>query len=98
MIPSVAALVFLIPQIAIYGIALFQEDGDITSGSFAENIIFYGALVVEFVLTIWTFVLSIIGVSVVQEFSIGSALLNLIMPVLVIGVPLLLLFLLMYSA
>jgi hypothetical protein len=94
MIPSVAALVLLIPQLLIYGNALFRSDGDIVGGSLIENIIFYGSLLIEFGLGIWTIVLTVIGVSVVQRFGIGKAILNLILPILVIVGPLIFLFVL----
>ena len=38
MIPSIIALVFLIPQIVIYGLEVFKEDGDLTSAGWISNI------------------------------------------------------------
>lgn len=89
--PTVVGLLLLIPQIAIYGIELFKSDGDIYSGGIVSNLIFYGSILAEFILGLWTIVLVVIGVSVVQEFGIGKAILNVILPVLVIFVPILLL-------
>ena len=94
MIPAIVALFFLIPQIAVYGEAMFQSNGDITSASIAENILVYGSLLIEFSLALWAFVLTVIAVSVVQELSIGKSIVNLLLPVIVLVVPILLIALL----
>ena len=86
MIPSIIALVFLIPQIIIYDSEIFTSDGDITSAGFVPNIIVYLSSFLEFVLGIWTIVLCVIGISVVQKFSIGKSILNLLLPGLIFSV------------
>ncbi len=93
MIPAVIALVLLIPQIGIYGIELFKTDGDITSGGVASNIVFYGTTILELILGIFTIVFSVVGISEVQKFGIGNAILNLLLPAFLILIPLLLLIL-----
>lgn len=87
-IPSVLALLLLIPQIGIYGNELFKSEGDIMSGGIVANAIFYGTAILEVILGIYSIVLSVIGVSEVQQFGIGKAILNLLLPILVIVVPL----------
>ena len=89
LIPSILALLFLIPQIAIYGNEMFKSDGDITSGGIVSNIIVYGAILLEFSLGIWTLVLCVIGLSEVQKISIAKSILNLFLPAIVIIVPVL---------
>lgn len=91
MLPSIVALLFLIPQIAIYGLEIFKSDGDITSAFLASNILVYLSMFLELVLGIWTIVLAVVGISEVQKLSIGKAILNLLLPVLVILVPILML-------
>jgi hypothetical protein len=91
MIPSIAALAFLFIQISVYGIATFQSDGDITGGGILANIIFYFSMFLEFVMGMWTLALFVIGLSEVQQFSIGKALLNLLLTVLLIIVPVIML-------
>lgn len=88
-IPSIVASIFLIPQIGIYGIALFQQDGDITGGSVLQNVVFWGAMFLEVVLAIWSFIITLIGVSEIQQISILKAFLNLLLPILIFVVPLL---------
>jgi hypothetical protein len=90
MTPSIIALVLLIPQIGIYGIEIFKSDGDITSGGMLSNIMFYGSVVLEFILGIFTMIFCVVGVSEVQKLGIGKAILNLLLPVFVILVPILL--------
>lgn len=89
MIPAIVALIFLIPQIAIYGNEMFKEFGDITNAGIVANIIFYGSLIIEVILGICTMVFCVIGISEVQQFSIGKAVLNFLLPVLVIIIPVL---------
>lgn len=87
MIPSAAALIFLVPQIGIYGVELFKEDGDIFSAGLIANIFVYGSMIIELILGIWTIVLCVIGVSETQKLSIGMTILNLLLPVvLLLGV------------
>ncbi|WP_417589114.1 Yip1 family protein [Owenweeksia hongkongensis] len=90
MLPAIFALVFLIPQISIYGIGMFQSDGDVTSAGLLANIFVYGSMICELVLGIWAMVLVVVGVSEVQKLSIGKAILNLLLPVLLF-VPLIML-------
>lgn len=94
MLPSIIALIFLVPQIGVYGVEIFKEEGDITSAGLLSNIFVYGSIFLEFVLGIWTIVFSVIGVSEVQKLTIGKSILNIILPVIVIAVPILILVLL----
>ena len=96
-IPIIVALIFLVPQIGIYGKEIFKSDGDITSAGLIPNVIFYGTMILEFVLAIWTIVLCVVAVAEVQKFSIAKSILNLILPVLVIGVPIIIIILWIYS-
>ena len=85
--PSIIALIFLIPQIGIYGNEMFKSDGDIVSAGLVANIFVYGSLILEFILGIWTIVFCVVGVSEVQKLSIGKAILNLLLPLLVFAIP-----------
>jgi hypothetical protein len=89
MLPSIIALIFLIPQIAIYGNEIFKADGDITSAGWLANIFVYGSILLEVVLGIITIVFCVIGTSEVQKLSIGKSILNLLLPGIVIIVPIL---------
>ena len=94
MIPSIIALIFLIPQIGIYGVEIFKEDGDVTSAGWISNIFVYGSMFLEVVLGIWTLIFCVVGISEVQKLSIGKSILNLLLPVLVFLVPILVIVLL----
>jgi hypothetical protein len=87
MLPSVVALIFLIPQLVIYGDEVFKSEGDITSGGLLANVIVYGSMAIEFVLGIWTMVLCVVGISEVQKLNVGKSILNLLLPAIVIIVP-----------
>jgi phosphotransferase system glucose/maltose/N-acetylglucosamine-specific IIC component len=45
MIPSNIALLLLIPQIGIYGVEIFKEDGDLTSAGPIANILVFGSMI-----------------------------------------------------
>jgi hypothetical protein len=94
MIPSIIALIFLIPQIGIYGVEIFKEEGDITSAGWISNIFVYGSMFLELVLGIWTIVFCVVGISEVQKLSIGKSILNLLLPLFVFIVPVLIIVLL----
>lgn len=96
-IPISLALLLMVPQIGIYGIEIFKSDGDTTSAGMLLNIFYYGALILEVVLGIWAFVLCVVGVSEVQKLSIGNAVLNIFLPVLIIVVPIALLYFLFFQ-
>ncbi|MET7030642.1 Yip1 family protein [Sediminicola luteus] len=96
-IPISLALLLMVPQIGIYGLEIFKSDGDTTSAGMLLNIFYYGALILELVLGIWAFVLCVVGVSEVQKLSIGNAVLNIFLPVLIIVVPIALLYFLFFQ-
>ena len=90
MIPSIVALVLLIPQIAFFGNGIFQSDIDIYDNGLVSIIIFYVTLLLEITLGIWTLVIFVIGISEVQKISIGKSILNMILPGLIILGPIVL--------
>ena len=95
MIPTIISLIFLIPQFATYGVEVYKKDGDIISGGLIINIIFWSSMAAELVLGCWTIYLCVIGISELQQFTIGKAVLNLLLPVLLIVIPILLIALLL---
>ena len=80
-IPSIAAMVLLVPQMIVYDKEMFTSN-PVYDGGILANIIFFGALFIELSLTIWSIVLYVIGVSEVQQFPIWKAVLNLLLPAL----------------
>lgn len=84
MIPSAISLIFLVPQIAIYGIDLFVKDGDLVNAGVVGNIVFWGAILLEIILGIFTIIFSVIGLSEVQKISVWKAILNLVLPLLIL--------------
>ena len=83
LLPSIVSLVFLIPQILVYGNEIFKSEGDISNGGIVSNIIVYSSIVLEFVLGIWTFVLCVIAISEAQQLSIGKSILNVLLPAII---------------
>jgi hypothetical protein len=89
LVPSIAGLLLLLPEIAILGDSLFKSKQDDTSG--LETSILTICNLGGVVLGIWSFVLLVKGTQLIQEFSVGRALANIILPIIVIVVPILLL-------
>lgn len=89
-IPIILSLIVVVVQVGVFGIVYFQSYIDLDSYGIVEQIIFYGCSTIEFSLAMWSIVLVVIGVAEAQQFTIGKALLNIILPVLVIAVPILL--------
>ena len=86
-------LIINIFQIGIYGIGLFREEGLYwVNEDQISAIVFYGLIAFQVILAIWSIVILIIGLSEIQEYSIGKSILNLLAPILIIVVPFLLLF------
>jgi len=95
-IPLAVSLICLIPQIGIHGNEIFESVDEYTAApGLVLTIVFWLSLLLGVVLGIWALVLSIVGISEVQKFSIGKSILNLLMPVFVIAVPILLLVILL---
>lgn len=87
MFPTTIALLFLIPQISIYGVEVFKEHGDTLSAGMYSNIIFYSSGISQLILGIYALVFVVIGVSEVQQLPIGKTILNLLLPILVLAIP-----------
>ena len=86
-IPSIAALVLLVPKVLIYGNGVFQSESNFLGSGTILNLVFYTCVIAESALGIWTIVLSIIGLSVVQKFSIVKSVLNFFLPIIIIAIP-----------
>jgi hypothetical protein len=96
LLPSIISIVFLIPQIAVYGNEIFKSNGDISSAGIIPNIMVYSCMAVDVVLGVWTMILCVLAISEVQKLSIGKSILNLLLPLFVIIVPILLIVLIAY--
>ena len=97
MIPSAISLVFLVPQIAVYGIDLFVKDGDLVNAGIVGNIVFWGSILLEIILGVFTIIFSVIGLSEVQKISVWKAILNLVLPLLIILGPIVIIAFIIYS-
>ena len=97
MIPSAISLIFLVPQIAVYGIDLFVKDGDLVNAGIVGNIVFWGSILLEIILGIFTIIFSVIGLSEVQKISVWKAILNLVLPLLIILGPIVIIAFIIYG-
>lgn len=84
-LPLFISLFFLFVQILIYGNSIFQSNYEYLYIGLFDTILYWTFYIIDFVLVIWSSILLIIGVSIVQKFSIGKAILNLILPILMLA-------------
>tara|TARA_R100000935_G_C2783908_1_gene142954 strand:- start:209 stop:802 length:594 start_codon:yes stop_codon:yes gene_type:complete len=83
LVPVIVSLFILIPQFFLFGAGsnnLVWENG------FSMNsigLIFF--IVLSLLLDLWTLIILIIGVAYIQNFSIGRAVLNIVLPILIVG-------------
>lgn len=87
-LPSTAALVLLVPEIALFGNGVFRGVLDTSDGDIPTLIVYVALNLIEIGMGIWSLVLFVIGISEVQKLSIGMSIVNLILPALVLIIPL----------
>lgn len=87
MTPSIIALFIFIIQIIIYGNDIFKKDFEYESENIINNILGGFLIITQLIFIIYTVVLCVIGLSEIQNFSIWSAILNFLLPILFIVVP-----------
>lgn len=90
MIPSILGLIFLFLQIAVFGQDYFKSNTDYLESNIVGSIVFWSAFTMEILLSLASFVFMVIGLSEVQKFSIGKAIVNLLLPIAFIVVPIVL--------
>ena len=95
-IPTAVSLLFVIPQIAIYGNEVFKSHGNMTSAGLMPNIFVWASVFIEGILGLWSIVLCVIGISEVQGLSIGKAILNMLIPIAILVVAILLIVAVIY--
>lgn len=84
-IPEIASLILLIPTVIIFGEDSFKSE--ISNYTPLRMVFGTTQLILHLALSIWTLVLSVIGIALVQGFSYGKAILNIVLAASVIIVP-----------
>jgi len=78
LVPSVATLVLLVPEVAVFGDNLFKTDLAIYSLT-SRTLAIAGGLA-QMVFSVWSFIILLKGIMLVQNFSLGRALFNMMLP------------------
>ena len=84
LIPSLVVLFVMILRILLFGNDEFKSNVDLFDNGILFTIITLFSILVEIGIGVWTLVILVIGTSEVQNLSIGKAILNLILPVIII--------------
>ena len=80
MIPSIVAMVLLIPQIGVVGTELFKTNSNFEGAGLGTALLLMITGLLQVILGVWTIVLVVFGISAIQNFSIGKSILNMLMP------------------
>lgn len=78
LVPSITTLLFLMPEVAVFGDSLFKSD--LVVYSLASRTLAIAGGLAQLVFSIWSLVILIKGIMLVQNFSLGRALANMILP------------------
>lgn len=85
LIPSIFSLLLLPPEVAIFGEDLFKSEPTNTSDFHDLTRAIFGVL--ELILSTWTLVILTKGISLIQNFTVGRSIINLLLPgMLFIGI------------
>lgn len=93
LVPSIATLILLIPELIIFGDDLFKSELSDVSMVKGIGLVAFG--IFELALSIWSLVILVIGTKIIQGFGTGKAILNVFLPILVLVIPLLLIYILL---
>jgi hypothetical protein len=83
LVPVIISLFILIPQYFIYGAGSNNAVWETGFSMSSTGLVIFTVL--TFILDLWALVILVIGVAFIQNFSIGRAILNIVLPILVIG-------------
>lgn len=92
-IPTACTIVIHLAQLYMIKYGVFDEMKSDNEASLIQ----YGLISIKAIFMAWTMTLYVIAVAEVQRFSIGKAILNLILPILLFTVPIGILLLIAYS-
>ena len=87
-VPAICSLVLLIPQLLLYGDELFKSEPMLDTEILYYTMIGFG--IIEFCIAIWSIVIMVKGIMIVQDFGIGKSILNMFLPGLILIIPILL--------
>jgi hypothetical protein len=76
MFPVALALVVVCAQISVFGEDMFRDEINIENYDAAHTAFYFVAALIEFSLGIWALCISVVGVSEIQQISLGRAILR----------------------
>lgn len=90
-IPVACSLILVVIMIAINGENTFKSKDEYVTNAFT-TLLNTGIGLADVGLSLWTIILMVVGIAERQQFSIWTAILNLLLPILLFAVPLLAIF------
>lgn len=85
-VPIATSLLLLIPELYIFGDNFFKSE--VYSYEWNSTLFLLIFAIIEMILSIWSLVILIKGIGLVQNFTIGKSILNAILPAFLIFIPL----------
>ena len=86
-LPSIPSTALMLPLVLLFGESILLGTPDVHSHGALSIGVYYGVIVLQFAFGIWAFIFTLVGISVVQDFSLGRAFGNIMLTILVIVVP-----------
>ena len=84
-VPSALSLIFYIPIVLFFGKDIINTD--IEFENILAEIAFAVLGLAAVILGIWSLVILVKGIALIQDFSIGQAILNALLPVIIVLIP-----------
>ena len=78
LVPTIATLLLLLPEIAVFGDSFFKSELEVYS--LASRTLAIASGLAQIVCSIWTFIILLRGIMLVQDFSLSRALVNMLLP------------------
>jgi hypothetical protein len=88
-VPLLVSATLTVPELALFGNALFRSDGPDLSSGWGMATVFYGLMTADVVLTFWWAVTLVIGVAEVQGFAWWKAIASYLLAIVTVVAPVL---------
>lgn len=88
-VPIAASLILLIPELYVFGDNFFKSEVYSYEWNSTVALLIFG--IIELTCGVWSLIILIKGIGLVQNFSVGKSILNSILPALLIVIPLVML-------
>jgi hypothetical protein len=83
-LPSITLLIIQIPCVLLFGMELFSSNPYLYNSETIGQVVTMSWMILSVIMSIWSFILGIIGLAELQNFSLWNSFLNYMIPILII--------------